>query len=147
MGVGNNGFEVGRSLVSTNGYSTSPLAPTRRVLSSPYPATLGTHTLSPGYAPPTVVALYCYEYGNAWFPNWSPYDLDLGRGLGGSEEMVIYVSRELANLGFWVEVYAEPKARDVGRDNGYGRDGGGVVWYPYKAYDTSRPPDVFVSWR
>eukprot|EP00903_Cladosiphon_okamuranus_P006818 g6643.t4 len=100
-----------------------------------------------GQASPTVVALYCYEYGNAWFPNWGPSDLDLGRGLGGSEEVVIHLSRELANLGFWVEVYADPKEIDVGRDYGYGRDGGGVVWYPYKAYDISYPPDVFISWR
>eukprot|EP00903_Cladosiphon_okamuranus_P011215 g10582.t1 len=100
-----------------------------------------------GQAPPIVVAVYCYEYGSAWFPNWGPSDLDLGRGLGGSEEVVVHLSRELANLGFWVEVYADPKERDVGRDDGYGRDGGGVVWYPYKAYDISRPPDVFISWR
>eukprot|EP00752_Nemacystus_decipiens_P012726 g11275.t1 len=103
--------------------------------------------IQPGQAPPTVVALYCYEYGNALFPHWSPSDLEVGRGLGGSEEVVIHLSRELANLGFWVEVFAEPKEREVERDNGYGRDGGGVVWYPYKAYDIARPPDVFISWR
>lgn len=99
-----------------------------------------------GSPPPTaVVALYCFEYGNAWFPNWGPSSL--GKGLGGSEEVVVHLSRELARLGFWVEVYADPIGGDVGRDRGVGRDGGGVVWYPYKAYDLSRPPDVFVAWR
>lgn len=105
-----------------------------------------------GKKPPTVIALYCFEYGNAWFPNWGPSSL--GRGLGGSEEVVIHLSRELANLGFWVEVYADPTGSDVGRDRGGSGTGGeerggggGVVWYPYKAYDVSNPPDVFVAWR
>lgn len=96
-----------------------------------------------------MVAFYCFEYGNAWFPNWGPSSL--GHGLGGSEEVVIHLSRELAKLGFWVEVYADPVGNDVGRDRGFegAEDGGagGVVWYPYKAYDVSRPPDVFVAWR
>lgn len=96
-----------------------------------------------------VVAFYCFEYGNEWFPNWGPSSL--GKGLGGSEEVVIHLSRELARLGFWVEVYADPIGDDVGLDTGVGgeNDGvsGGVVWYPHKAYDVSRPPDVFVAWR
>ncbi|CAN0558487.1 unnamed protein product, partial [Ectocarpus sp. 12 AP-2014] len=96
-----------------------------------------------------VVAFYCFEYGNAWFPNWGPSSL--GQGLGGSEEVVIHLSRELAKLGFWVEVYADPIGNDIGRDRGFegAEDGGagGVVWYPHKAYDVSRPPDVFVAWR
>lgn len=102
-----------------------------------------------GRPPPTVVAFYCFEYGNAWFPNWGPSSLGLeqGTGLGGSEEALIHLSRELADLGFWVEVYADPVERDVGRDRGFGRGGGRVVWYPYKAYDASCPPDVFVAWR
>ena len=100
-----------------------------------------------GRSPPRVVAFYCFEYGNAWFPHWGPSSLDLKQGLGGSEEAVVHLSRELAHLGFWVEVYADPAEEDVGRDRGFGRNGGGVVWYPYKAYDTSRPPDMFVAWR
>lgn len=94
-----------------------------------------------------MVALYCFEYGNAWFPNWGPSSL--GKGLGGSEEAVINLSRELARLGFWVEVYADPVGVDVGVDKkgSRGESGGGVIWYPYKAYDISNPPDVFVAWR
>lgn len=60
---------------------------------------------------------------------------------------MIFLSRELANHGFWVEVYADPAKSDLGKDPGVGRNGGGVVWYPYKAYDISHPPDVFVAWR
>lgn len=106
-----------------------------------------------------MVAIYCFEYGNAWFPNWGPSSL--GRGLGGSEEVVVHLSRELARLGFWVEIYADPIGSDIGRDRGgrqrgeeeggeeeeEGGGGGGVVWYPYKAYDVSNPPDVFIAWR
>lgn len=94
-----------------------------------------------------MVVLYCFEYGNEWFPNWGPSSL--GKGLGGSEEVVVHLSRELARLGFWVEVYADPKGSDLGIDRGAGRlhGGAGVVWYPYKAYDVSNPPDVFVAWR
>lgn len=94
-----------------------------------------------------MVAIYCFEYGNAWFPNWGPSSL--GKGLGGSEEIVVHLSRELSRLGFWVEVYADPIGRDVGIDRGgdMARGGGRVVWYPYKAYDASFPPDVFVAWR
>ena len=73
------------------------------------------------------VSFFCYEYGNSWWPNWGPSSLraaDLektstpeeteasygGRkpghgkghkaikGLGGSEEAVIYLSRALAAL-------------------------------------------------
>ncbi|CAM9978581.1 unnamed protein product, partial [Sphacelaria rigidula] len=98
-----------------------------------------------------VIVIYCHEYTNAWFPNWGPSSL--GKGLGGSEEVVIYVSRELARLGYWVEVYADPVGDDVGVDNGgsdgghTGNNGGGVVWYSCKSYNVANPPDVFVAWR
>lgn len=136
--------------------------------------------LQSGRKRPTVIALYCHEYGNAWFPNWGPSSL--GKGLGGSEEVVVHIARGLARLGYWVEVYADPIGTDVGMDfggeqsktvggrrrevlkagqreeGGLGEGGvwsnrggeepsGGVVWYPYKAYDVSNPPDVFVAWR
>ena len=47
-----------------------------------------------------IVALYCFEYGNAWWGQWGPSNAAPGgRGLGGSEEAVVYLSRELAGLG------------------------------------------------
>lgn len=96
-----------------------------------------------------MIVIYCYEYGNAWFPNWGPSSL--GKGLGGSEEVVVHVSRELARLGYWVEVYADPRGSDLGLDHGGGVSSSGsrgsVVWYPYQAYDVLDPPDVFVAWR
>ncbi|CAM9627826.1 unnamed protein product, partial [Choristocarpus tenellus] len=104
-----------------------------------------------GHSPPIVVVIYCYEYGNQWFQNWGPSSV--GKGLGGSEESVVFISRELAHLGYWVEVYADPSPGDTGLDLGwtYNRAGGadsrgGVVWYPYTAYDISQPADIFVAW-
>jgi protein O-GlcNAc transferase len=50
--------------------------------------------------------------------------------------------RELARRGdFRVEVYASPRAEDIGPD------GHGVWWYRLSAYDVTRPADVFVAWR
>lgn len=46
------------------------------------------------------VAFYCFEYGNAWWGRWGPSNVAPGgRGLGGSEEAVVYMARELASLG------------------------------------------------
>ena len=52
------------------------------------------------------VAIYCDEYGQTWWPNWSYASLQRG-GLGGSEEAVLFVSRELATLGYTVIIYNE----------------------------------------
>ena len=64
---------------------------------------------------------YCEEYGNAWWPNWGPSSIrrkglndSVSRsvGAGGSEEAIIYITRELAQLGHRVEVYADPLPDD-----------------------------------
>ncbi|CAM9567073.1 unnamed protein product, partial [Chrysoparadoxa australica] len=89
----------------------------------------------------TVVAIYCHEYGQSWFKQWGPSSLKKGKGLGGSEEAVVFITRELVKLGHWVEVYADPPESDFGMDES------GVVWYPYAAYDIASPPHVFVAWR
>ena len=87
----------------------------------------------------TVIAIYCHEYGNTWWKNWGPSSLE--KGVGGSEEAVIFLSAALVKLGFWVEVYGNPPPLEVGRHPS------GVVWYPHTAYDTARPADMFVAWR
>ena len=59
----------------------------------------------PGYAATRkTVAIYCDEYGQTWWPNWS-YTSHQRGGLGGSEEAVLFVSRELAALGYTVIIY------------------------------------------
>ncbi|KAH8055493.1 protein N-acetylglucosaminyltransferase [Aureococcus anophagefferens] len=70
------------------------------------------------------VAIYCDEYGQTWWPDWGPSSLETG-GLGGSEEAVVFVARELAKRGHAVEVYNECADRDLGGDRfgvvpGYG---------------------------
>ena len=55
------------------------------------------------------------------FEPWSPKSID--GGIGGSEEAVIYLSRELAKLGWRVTVYADP-----GADSG---EYDGVKYEPY----------------
>lgn len=37
------------------------------------------------------VAIYCDEYGQSWWGEWGPSSL--GRGLGGSEEAVVFIAR------------------------------------------------------
>jgi len=49
------------------------------------------------------IAIYC----GAGFEKWSPKSI--AKGLGGSEEAVVYNSRELAKLGWKVVVYADPQ--------------------------------------
>jgi len=88
----------------------------------------------------TSVAIYCYEYGQTWWPNWGPSSLTQG-GLGGSEEAVVFLSRELVKLGYHVEVYNEA------REEEWGPDAYGLYWYPYQSYNVDDPADVFVAWR
>ena len=87
-----------------------------------------------------VVAVFCDEYGQTWWPTWGPSSLETG-GLGGSEEAVVFVSRELARRGHAVEVYNECPDGDLGLD------AFGVRWLRHAVYDAARPPDVFVAWR
>ena len=53
---------------------------------------------------------------------------------------MISVSKELANLGWAVEVYGNPPLADI-------RDHDGVEWLPFWAYDDDDDVAVFVAWR
>lgn len=91
----------------------------------------------------TVVAIFClHRTPDAPDGRWGSNSLEQ-RGIGGSEEAVILMSRELAALGYHVEVYAYPPDRQVGLD------GFGVWWLPVHTYSANglAPPDVFISWR
>ena len=64
-------------------------------------------------------AAACYEraiaaadHGQTWWPDWGPSSLETG-GLGGSEEAVVFVARELAKRGHAVEVYNECADRKI----------------------------------
>ena len=74
---------------------------------------------------------------------WGPSTLR-SRGLGGSEEAVIFVSRQLAKLGWAVSVYANPPPEDLGVTDH------GVVWKPWHElplHGSMAAVDVLVSWR
>jgi glycosyltransferase involved in cell wall biosynthesis len=52
------------------------------------------------------------------------------------------MAREMARLGWAVEVYASPPDDDVGLDLRTN-----VSWLPFETYDPRSPPEVFVAWR
>ncbi|KAG7389404.1 hypothetical protein PHYBOEH_007514 [Phytophthora boehmeriae] len=91
-----------------------------------------------------VIAIYCHEYGQAWWEPWGPSSLKTG--LGGSEEAVVFLARELQKLGYWVEVYGDPPPGDISRPDQASNDV--VRWYPLYAYDIDDAGvDIFVAWR
>ncbi|KAL4114687.1 hypothetical protein PRIC2_014143 [Phytophthora ramorum] len=91
-----------------------------------------------------VIAFYCHEYEQAWWAQWGPSSLNTG--LGGSEEAVVFLSRELQKLGYWVEIYGDPSPQDVSTLDQADEDT--VRWYPHYAYDIEdRGVDIFVAWR
>ena len=97
--------------------------------------------------PGASVAIYCYEYDNAYWGRWGPSSLEEGGGgLGGSEEAVVYMAEELARRGHRVTVYADPPDNDLRR--GLIR---GVRWRRHTDYhaaaDWDGAPDLFISWR
>jgi tetratricopeptide (TPR) repeat protein len=76
--------------------------------------------------------------GNSPLGIWGPWSLDLG-GLGGSEEAVVRLGRELTTLGWDVTVYGTPgkKAGDID----------GVHWRQYWEINNKDEFDVLISWR
>lgn len=97
------------------------------------------------------IVFYCGQASEPWGPD------TLDKGMGGSEEAVVYLSRELAKLGWQVTVYNE-------RDEEYlelsynGKDWekrlfettAGIPQVAYKPWTLFNPWDefdVFVGWR
>ena len=75
------------------------------------------------------------ELGDHWGPS------KLAHGMGGANEAVVFMSRELARRGYAVRVYANPSQTDIGDD------GHGVEWRPFWMYDEDvMSPGVFVVW-
>ncbi len=71
--------------------------------------------------------------------SWGPSSVV--RGLGGSEEAAVYLSRELARLGHCVRVYGNPPSEE------WGLDEHGVEWLPFWDLGTSDKVDNVVLWR
>lgn len=70
------------------------------------------------------------------YEEWGPHTLD--KGMGGSEEAIVYLSRELAKLGYGVFVYGEV-------ENEYFDEG--VMWLPWNRFDVRDTFDTLVIWR
>ena len=70
------------------------------------------------------------------YEEWGPHTLD--KGMGGSEEAVVYLSRELAKLGYNVTVYGEVSEP---------YDNKGVSWLPWSFIDRRDTFDTLVVWR
>jgi tetratricopeptide (TPR) repeat protein len=68
------------------------------------------------------------------YEEWGPHTLD--KGMGGSEEAVVYLAPELAKLGYDVTVYAEAELEDKG-----------VHYKHWKEIDTRDQFNIFISWR
>ena len=79
------------------------------------------------------IALFCRQHLGKWSPR------TLARGIGGSEEAVIHLSRELARLGWRVTVYGNP-VDEAGEYDGV----------TYQSCYFLNPADcfnIFISWR
>lgn len=68
---------------------------------------------------------------------WGPWSL--AEGIGGSEEAVIQLSKELTNLGWSVTVYATPGS--------HAGDIDGVQWRHYWEFNSRDTFDVLIGWR
>lgn len=78
------------------------------------------------------VAIYCGPTFEAWCP------LDTKNGLGGSEEAVVYLSKELVKMGWCVDVYcncSEPGQYE------------GVNYFNFWTFSKDRNYDIFIAWR
>lgn len=71
------------------------------------------------------------------FEQWSPKNLD--KGIGGSEEAVIYLSNELVKLGWKITVYGDPQS-DIGNY-------GGVKYLPYYYFNQNDVFNILIGWR
>lgn len=76
--------------------------------------------------------------GDTALDAWGPWSL--AEGIGGSEEAVIRLSRQLSKLGWKVVCFAKP-------GHNTGLDEHGVMWRNYWDCNLDDEFDVFVAWR
>jgi tetratricopeptide (TPR) repeat protein len=82
--------------------------------------------------PKKSVVIFCGQ----GYEEWGPHTLD--KGMGGSEEAVVYLSGELARLGYAVTVFGEVKKP---------LQHGEVFWYPWTHIDKRDTFDTLIIWR
>lgn len=79
------------------------------------------------------IAIWC---GAGW-ERWSPKNV--AKGIGGSEEAVIYLTKELAKLGWKVTVFADPQEEEGEYE--------GVRYAPHYTINWEDNFNIFISWR
>jgi len=79
------------------------------------------------------IAIYC----GPGFEQWSPKSV--AKGVGGSEEAVINMARELTKLGWEVTIYADPMEEAGDYD--------GAHWLPHYHLNLKDYFNVFIAWR
>lgn len=79
------------------------------------------------------IAIYC----GPGFETWSPKSIH--KGLGGSEEAVIYLTRELKKLGWQVTVYADPGSERGLHD--------GVNYLHHYEFNARDEFNILIGWR
>ncbi len=80
------------------------------------------------------IVFYCGNTGEVWNP-----EVAQTKGIGGSEEAVIWISKLLARKGWNVEVYANCGTEDKVYD--------GVKWKPFWTWNLRDRQDVVILWR
>jgi tetratricopeptide (TPR) repeat protein len=89
--------------------------------------------------PKNSIAILCGE----GYEEWGPHTLD--KGMGGSEEAVIYLSRELSKLGYDVTVFTEVPHRML--DTTPEPKEYSVKYRPWREVDVRDEFDIFIGWR
>lgn len=85
--------------------------------------------------PPKSIAIMS---GDTAIDEWGPWSLK--EGIGGSEEAIIRLSRQLSKLGYKVVVFGKPGPNT-------GTDEAGVMWRNYWDCNLEDKFDIFVAWR
>jgi glycosyltransferase involved in cell wall biosynthesis len=80
------------------------------------------------------LVIYCGYTTHEWGPI-----MFKTKGVGGSEESVIHLSKHLHKMGWNVTVYANIGREEIVED--------GVVWKPFWAYNARDKQDVTILWR
>ena len=78
------------------------------------------------------IAIFCGK----GYEEWGPHTLD--KGMGGSEEAIVYLAPQLQQLGYQVTVYGEV-AKSFEQD--------GVLWKPWNYIDRRDEFSTLVVWR
>lgn len=88
------------------------------------------------------IVIYCGQ----GFEEWGPHTLD--KGMGGSEEAVVYLSRELAKLGYEVTIFGEANyVQEPTVQEGVIGWHRPIVWRSWKEFDPRDEFNIYIAWR